>query len=588
MRIYFENYPYPASEVDKYFGKVKLFTNEKNDMRKTSYIGYIFLDTDTYNGPVFILPKTFLHKEGNRLNVLGMKGFYPEKVIDTDSEDNPFELNGQSFFLPELGLWQYRALNRFRFEHEGTEIAEQAYLDTQLPEDGARDKDFLATALELIDFLKSHQTLFTQISIINHSGRDKTDWPKTVRGETYIHKGEPWYLKPAVKEKTIDIDDTLIVLYYSVLLYLRDKYHFPVRLGEIPYNNLLSVYEVQRYLDTGIGSKQLHRIRHRYYRDELKQLWALLDAFFTYNTSDKDKDQRKEYLLVRNFEAVFESMIDSLISDTRGVEDLKKQDDGKLIDHIFRHTSLVGGKSDIYYIGDSKYYAEGHHPTGVALYKQFTYAKNAIQYHIDNLYLYKTTSKGKLRYRDTLTEGYNITPNFFIRSRVPRYDVSFDTPELLPTHWKNKKGQEFPPTNKHFEDRLFDRDTLILREFSINLLFVIAAYAGYEDKDWTSAFHTAIREEFIKSIDKAYNFFILTPEKVTTLTFCHVYSYLLNGRIYTLDESDGYLIVAFEKTPRGDQDFHKLKNTKLYSQETREPLEFTLEQTTLAQLSHIQ
>ena len=116
--------------------------------------------------------------------------------------------------------------------------------------------------------------------------------------------------------------------------------------------------------------------------------------------------------MVRKFENVFEAMIDSLISDTRGVEDLKKQDDGKLIDHIFRFNSLVGNLSDIYYIGDSKYYKDDERPKGVALYKQFTYAKNTIQYHVDKLHLARKhyqcekLIKGDIRYRDTLTEGY--------------------------------------------------------------------------------------------------------------------------------------------------------------------------------------
>ena len=121
----------------------------------------------------------------------------------------------------------------------------------------------------------------------------------------------------------------------------------------VPYE-LLPEEEIQRLIDTGIGSKQMRRIRHKYYRDDLKHLWGLLDSFFTYNTSDDDNFRTNEFLLVRKFENVLEAMIDSLISDTRGVEDLKKQDDGKLIDHIFRFNSLVGNLSDIYYIGDSK------------------------------------------------------------------------------------------------------------------------------------------------------------------------------------------------------------------------------------------
>lgn len=468
-------------------------------------------------------------------------------------------------------------------------ISALAELDSQLPEDFRRDKDFLSTALDLIDFLKDHRSLFTQISLINHSGRNKIDWAKTIKGDPFFENGEPWYLDPAIKEKTINIDDTLIVLYYSVLKYLRDKYRFPIDLGEVPYQ-LLSPTDVQRLIDTGIGSKQLKRIRHKYFRDDLKHLWGLLDSFFTFNMSDEDKEKKREHLLVRKFHVIFEAMIDALVSDTRGVEALKNQADGHLVDHIFSFPSLIGGKSDIYFIGDSKYYKDDKRPEGVALYKQFTYAKNTIQYHIDELHIKSKTGAAKketrLRYRDTMTEGYNITPNFFIRSRVKENNTEFDQPALkLCDDWNKAKGQKYPPTNKHFEDRLFDRDTLILREFSINLLFVIAAYAGYEDECWTMDIHKTIRNAFIESIDEEYEFFILTPRNILPLGFNQLYTDSLNGRTYAIHETDDSIILAFEKTERGRQDKEKFKSSKLRSQETGEWIEYDITPTSLRELS---
>ena len=237
MRIYFENYPYRSDLIEPYLGKMKiLYFGKDQSTRYTDRIGYIFISDEVYSGPIFILPKSFLIKEnGNKLNVLGIQGIYPENVIDTEDPDNPLEITGQGSFLPELGLWLFRALDRFRLEHEGESKGEEAELDSQLPEDGARDKDFLSVSIQLMDFLKEHRSLFTQISLINHSGRNKIDWAKTVKGQPYIEDGESWYLEPAIKEKTINIDDTLLRLFYSVLQYLRDKYRFPIQLGEVPY-----------------------------------------------------------------------------------------------------------------------------------------------------------------------------------------------------------------------------------------------------------------------------------------------------------------------------------------------------------------
>lgn len=589
MRIYFENYPYRSDLIEPYLGKMKiLYFGKDQSTRYTDRIGYIFISDEVYSGPIFILPKSFLIKEnGNKLNVLGIQGIYPENVIDTEDPDNPLEITGQGSFLPELGLWLFRALDRFRLEHEGESKGEEAELDSQLPEDGARDKDFLSVSIQLMDFLKEHRSLFTQISLINHSGRNKIDWAKTVKGQPYIEDGEPWYLEPAIKEKTINIDDTLLRLFYSVLQYLRDKYRFPIQLGEVPYE-LMPVSEIQRLLDTGIGSKEMKRIRHHYFRDDLKILWGLLNSFFTYNTTDSEI--KKEYLLVRNFQAIFEGMIDSLISNDQGVTELKKQKDGKLVDHIFRYKSLIGSQAEIYYIGDSKYYSDANRPEGVALYKQFTYAKNTIQYHIDKIYL-PGKSEGTLHYRDKYTEGYNITPNFFIRSRVTKDDISFDMPSIAMTYWDETKHLEYPRTNKHFEDRIFDRDTLILREFSINLLFVIAAYAGYEEEYWKSEFHHTLRELFIKSIDKEYEFFILTPKDEDINKFHYLYFEWINGKAYTL-ESDSktipeHLLLAFERTDIGKKDKETFLSQKLREYTTGKELIYDLRPITLAELNKI-
>ncbi len=592
MRIFFEKYEYKTDQIQKVLGEHLVSAGTTKGRWKTDRIGYHFVNNDEYSGPVFILPKSFLIEESGRLNVLGMNGVYPEDVMDTDDPANKLELEGKGSFLPELGLWLFRALYRFREEHEGSPISQRAMLDSQLPDRDSKDKDFLSTALDLMDFLKEHRNLFTQVSIINHSGRDRIDWPKTVSGESFIINGEPWYFQPAIRKKAIDIDDTLLVLYYSVLKYLRDKFRFPIDLGDVPYE-LLSTTEVQRLIDTGIGSKLLRRIRHKYFRDDFKHLWRLLDSFFASNASDEECNRTNEHLLVRKFEAVFEAMIDSLISDTRGVEDLKKQDDGKLVDHIFRYTSLIGSISDIYFIGDSKYYRDDLQPEGIALYKQFTYAKNAIQYHIDKYYLdndrgpWSPKGKGEIRYRDTITEGYNITPNFFIRARVTKDDIDFSEPALKKTIWDERKGLENPPSNKHFKDRLFDRDTLILREFSINLLFAIASYAGYESECWSSGLHRTIRDTFIESIDKDYEFFKLTPKTETPLLFSNLYMPELVGKTYTIDEADDYLLVAFERNEQGQKDKEEFKHQHFLRIDTGEQVDYDLSPTSLRELTKL-
>lgn len=64
----------------------------------------------------------------------------------------------------------------------------------------------------------------------------------------------------------------------------------------------------------------------------------------------------------------------------------KKQEDGKIVDHLFTAHSLIEGEAQsTYYIGDSKYYKMGHELGSESIYKQYTYARNVIQWNLDIL-----------------------------------------------------------------------------------------------------------------------------------------------------------------------------------------------------------
>ena len=546
------------------------------------YIGYIFVTSEKYSGPVFILPKLFLAVDVSdpekRETLLGESGLLPELIFDTDKDDNVLTLSGRETFLPELSLWLFRAMVRFREDckkEKDHENLEKLYQLT--PQDNSRDRDFLSTAIRLIDFLSDHRNLFTQIHKINNSGRAAIDWNKTIRKYPYIKEGKPYYLDLQIKDKAINIDEELIILYYSVLRYLKDKFHFPITLGDIPYE-LLSPSEIQRYLDTGVGKRKMRDIKGKYFRDDLRTLWTLLDAFFTFNYSRDDKCPRKEALAVKEFDAVFEKMVDRLIGDTSKLAALKNQKDGKLIDHIYMDKSLIGKDSNIYYIGDSKYYSDSHDIEGVPLYKQFTYARNAIQYNIDQYYIKHKANPNAIRYRDKDTEGYNVTPNFFVRPKIKSDTLDFDTPSF------SASGNQ-PKPNKHFEDRLFDRDTLLLREYEINLIFLIAAYGSYEDH-WATSIRTTIREDMLQFLTDTYTFFKIQPKDIPmysqtglvgTIPFVRYFHSILAGKAYKEQDDANEIYLAFERTPQGERDSAEVLDEIKYAVEDQAALSHPIE-----------
>ena len=64
----------------------------------------------------------------------------------------------------------------------------------------------------------------------------------------------------------------------------------------------------------------------------------------------------------------------------------------------------------------------GHELGSESIYKQYTYARNVIQWNLDIFNSGKTTESG-IRLRDDVTEGYNIIPNFFVSAKM---DESFN------------------------------------------------------------------------------------------------------------------------------------------------------------------
>lgn len=332
MRIYFSEYSYPKELIEPYFSIPNKDNAERQSMTNlplhedeigkfsVKQVGYLFISNDKYSGPVFILPKDFLmQEEGNpkRRTVLGKQGIIPEKVIDTEDPENILAQSDKyDYFLPELSLWLFRAIARYREDsHKEKDEAAENDIFYITPDEGTSNKDFLGTAVRLMDFLSDHRNLFTQISIINHSGNARTDWHKTIRTQAFVQNNKPIYPHPCIKDKTINIDEELIVIYYSVLKFLKEKYHFPINIDftEVPYE-LKTTRDIQRYLDTGTGQKRLRDIKPKYYRDDLKALWSLLDSFFTFNTSKDNNKPLREVLVVSDFEKVFERMIDHIIA----------------------------------------------------------------------------------------------------------------------------------------------------------------------------------------------------------------------------------------------------------------------------------
>lgn len=522
MKVLIEDYHYAPTELPELKGIDP--TELSGGQIKLPYVGY-YHDGGT-DETIFILPKVF---------IIGGKAFgryEPEHLLHINRENKQLTDTDRAFLF-ELSTWIYQAIALFCERHPENGITSHRELAGVIGHRRDGETTLLDLILALIRFGKEHQSLFTYIATIVHSGRHKIHWTKTMRTTSPIlQDGKPYYLKCKSKEKAINYDEELICLFYSTLNYLKQDYHFIVR------HNLNFETEhphiIKRLIEDGKGTRRLRQIRGKYFTDELVQLWHLLYAFYERAEKAAQGKAHDERLLVRNFNSVFEDMIDSLIGEKSLPAGLKEQKDGKIIDHIYQGRSLIGD-GNIYFIGDSKYYREDSTVGQHSRYKQFTYAKNVIQYHIDLFHKNAQT----LRYRDELTEGYNPTPNFFIRGTL-RDDLS-DKEINLKLEGKGRYE------SKHFEDRLFDRDTLLVLTYKINFLYVLSSYVQNRGYAPDNTLRKQFREDIIKTLEEQYHFYELWPEASAEEKKAFVKEHFkqLLGKVY--QKKDGTLILALKK-----------------------------------------
>lgn len=544
MKLYFEEHPYRGNLLRKTFGNEVNVTYLQDGTAKLQCVGYFF--NSDINDIVFILPKVFIS------NDKAFNRYDPSIIIDLSPEDNPLKGDANDEVVFELSAWVYQAIAHFYERKQQSTIGSDVHIQNVRPTGEKSSKTIIEIILSLREFQRKHHNLFTYISLINSSGNNKVHWNKTIsKVQPVFQDDEPYYMEFRNRNKTINFDEELISLFYSVLNYLRHTYHFNFQM-EQGYT-ILRPAKIQSLIESGKGTRWLKRIRRNYFTDELVALWNLLFEFFDRAEMIGSGRKYEEKLLVGNFNLVFEDMIDQLISDDRKdvPKELWEQPDRKIVDHIYKDRSIFDKDKFIYFIGDSKYYKEGHDYGEYSIYKQFTYAKNVIQYNI-NVF----NNSGDLkncRYRDPLTEGYNVTPNFFIRGVI-----DFNHPQSQEMKLERSLCDE---SNLHFFNRLFDRDTLFLQSYNINFMFVLTAYVNNsDDMLLKESIRNLFRSNFISFIENKFEFYVLKPKVMSLKEAVEKNFMKLNGKIYQPSDADNDLILALEKDKK-----YENKNKQLMS-----------------------
>ena len=566
MLLFIEGYPYDLNRevregltIRKVLADVVLLP-VKEDIYAVEYVGYCY--SRAAGDVIFFLPKVVLTGEQDEdKNSDTIFGASPQEIIDFESDKvkSKFTEDGSKEykeFLSTLSIWIYRVISVYKQTHNDNILESKEY---QAESRGKKQKHntLLDVIIALRDFNKNNQDYFTFIVKNIHSGYNKINWSKTINSsQAIIQQGTPIYINPVNKKKMVNFDEELLIIYFSILNYIREVHGFSFEIN-LHYQLINPDKLKMAYIDKNLGCRRLRQIKYKYFSDQALRIWDLCYAFFDREYKISMNRQAEDYLLAKNFEHIFEVMIDTLVSgnDKHDLpKELTEQKDGKLVDHMFIGQGLIE-QSDLsseltYYIGDSKYYKRTRndrtHLGDKSIYKQYTYARNVIQWNM-NLFLGGDNNDEQPQLRDALTEGYNPIPNFFISARIPNKEsggqkfLSFDDKEI-------KAQENGVQLNRQFENRLFDRDTLLLCHYDVNFLYIASLY-GRNNKSAQSSWREYVRKEFRSrihdSLNRLYTFRVLQPrEGMDCYRFIQDNFHLLNGKVYRPKADGNYLILA--------------------------------------------
>lgn len=531
MRLLIEEYQYNISDVKESLSGLDALENIDH-LVSMNYVGYFY--NPTIGDCVFILPKVLMNQEN-----LVFGHLKPEEILDFDNAVGVSSVERN--FIYEFAVWIYRAITVFNKSKCDNDIVYHRQVTQMGGNRRHQSQTFLDVLLSLVRFNRENQDFFMFTMKNLRSGLNKINWTRTIaHSAAIVQDGSPVYISPVNKKRQINFDEELLVIFFSTLNYISETYGFPVSIT-LGFE-LIRGKRFEQLLD-GQGKVRLRQIKYKYFSDKALQIWDLCYAFFDKAYQIRINADQKEYLLVKNFNIVFEAIIDELIGDRNIPVGLKEQYDGKRVDHMYSWQGLIeNDEKPIYYIGDSKYYKLGNDVGKESVYKQYTYARNVIQWNLD-LFMDGKQKPSDVKLRDDVTEGYNVIPNFFISAKM---DSGLSYADRVDE--TGRRHSYF--VSRQFENRLFDRDTLLVFHYDVNFLYVVSLYArdnAGQKAVWKNKVREIFREKIQDILSKQYEFYAMRQHPgVDGVGYIREHFKQLLGKVYTPFEDKGIYSLALE------------------------------------------
>ena len=554
MKILIEGEKYSIELLKDIFDDPKFYHQENQEGTILS-VGYYH--SFERGEIVYLLPKVFM--ANNQETVFGIN---KDDLLNLDQSET-FKHKEEYNWIRQISVYFYNSLIEYKRRNQSTSILQSSLSFTLNTNLNNQEYSYIDLLLSFVNFYKKNKSniLYKHIEFKSQQVRS-TNWERTINKTIPLlnQDKQPIYNIYRNNKKVLNTEEELLVYFFSILNYFNTEHNLFIKIDK----SYTLIKGSQFKLLQKNGLSKLRRIKYRYFNDTLMKMYHLCEIYFSKTDTSSINRRKEEFISINNYNLVFEDMIDKLFSDSiidmktsdgTSLKNLKYNDDGKIIDHIYDYQSLLD-TSDIFYIGDSKYYKSDNIAGKVSKYKQFTYAKNIIQYNID---LLNDTGKyytENLRYRDELTEGYNITPNFFIYGYINDYK-NFERDEL------EAKGEILK--SFHFENRLFDRDTLFVHQYKINFLYVLKSYSQFGNntiEEFRKSTKNIFRKNFIDffSDKERSNFKLFEYLQSDLEQFVEINFRVLNGKCFKTN--DNRLIIAIHKSD--DKLNYLLENFKSY------------------------
>lgn len=498
MKIFIEGQEIANKNIDNLIPS-RFLTELGSGKVKCDFVGYF---RETGKEPIFLLPKVFSNE-----------------IIAMYDSDNLVREKVNIFIIE-----QYLALKKYK-----TKKTELGNLPNDIKEEG--EVTYIDVAIALVRFYEKHKYLNQVVKQdIYEKQIRKVKWNNLINKGNYLVSEDAVLFDMFYNERNVTTNnDFLLKLLFREIIEINKVFGITKIDYELP---ILSNQEYNSFKKKPI--KILRALKKRYFRDEFIKLIKLLINYYSVDKAE-DGRQKYEYLLSSDFQNVFEAMVDNLISDKKLLEKYKVHKDGKILDHIYEQSDILNS-GDVVYVGDSKYYKDKTLIQNTK-WKQFTYVNN-IQDIIINEMNRGIENKYANVLFDNVFRGYNIIPNFFISGYV---EEGLEREEGI---FVRKIEEIKPLENYHLKNMLFDRDTLNIFYFEINLKLLIKSYIHGFTTTEQNKIKLFITDTIKEYYNDEYNFYLIDGNKKFVFFKQNYYDY--QGKIIVVRNNSIFLALRKE------------------------------------------